>query len=93
MRVLIVVVLAGLALWQGWADWQATIGHGYAWRFTPVGQVLADAWPDGHARLVSGWQDSGPAWNPVGRTLLALPVAPLLGILAFAIWMTRRRRR
>lgn len=91
MRRLIAAILLGGALWQAAVDWQATIGQGYAYRLTPIGQVLAKAAPQAYERLVGAWKASPLLWDPVGATLMALPLALTLAALAALLWLTRRR--
>lgn len=91
-RAIALLLFAGAA-WQAAADWQATIGQGYAYRMTPIGQVLANAAPGPYDRLVAGWKASPLLWDPVGMVLMALPLAPVLGLVALLLWITRPRRR
>lgn len=93
MRGLIALLLLAAAIWRAVLDWRATIGQGHAYRTTPIGQVLADAAPGFYERLVAGWQASPLLWDPVGATVMALPLAPLLALVALIVWITRPRRR
>ena len=94
MRALLAIVLLGTAFWRAGVDWQATIGQGYAYRLDTVGGVASATWPETHAQLVAGLQQSGVplAWNPVGAFVMALPLALVLATAAYAVWVTRRRR-
>ncbi len=95
MRSLVVLILLGLGIWQAVADWRATIGQGYAYRLTPLGQVWADAAPARYESMVSVLKSSPLPllWDPIGATLLGLPLALLSIGLAGVLWVTRRRRR
>lgn len=95
MRWLFVILLLAAALWQGWADWQATIGAGYPYRMTSIGGALENADPERFAALVAAGEASTIPWlwSPVATTLLALPLALLLFAAAGVVWLTRRRRR
>ena len=95
MRVVLAVLLLGLGIWQAVADWNATIGLGYAYRLTPVGQVVADTAPDFYARLMADWQGTRVPylWNPIGRVLMALPMALVLIAPGALLVLTRRRKR
>lgn len=95
MRGALAAILMAAALWRAAVDWQATIGQGYAYRLTPIGQVFADLAPERYALVIAAWQDSGVPWfwDPIGATLVALPLALVLGGLALLVWFTRRRRR
>ena len=95
MRAVLAVVLIALGIWQAVVDWNATIGLGYAYRLTPVGQVIADAAPEFYAGLTRAGQESRVPylWDPVGRILMALPMAIVLGVPGAVLWATRKRRR
>lgn len=95
MRAILAIALMALGIWQAVADWNATIGLGYAYRLTPVGQVIADAVPEFYARLIASWQGIGIPylWDPVGRVMMALPMAIVLGVPGALLWVTRRRRK
>ncbi len=93
MRGLIAAILMAGALWQAGVDWQATIGQGYAYRLTPIGQVFANLAPETYAWLVGAWKASPLLWDPVGAVLMALPLALALAALAALVWFTRRRGR
>lgn len=92
MRLLLAFLLIAAALWRGWLDWQATIGQGYAYRLKPVGQVLADTWPQAFERFVAGVQGSSVPflWDPIGMAVFAVPLALLAALLAAGLWVTRR---
>lgn len=87
MRVAIAAILLAGALWQGWIDWRATIGEGYAYRFTSVGAALSNAFPERFAAPAEGAAGGGV------DILWATPLAPALLVLAAAAWFARRRRR
>ena len=93
MRALLVAVLIGLALWRAAVDWQATIGQGYAYRLTPIGQTLEDMAPETYAAVIGAWKATGVPylWDPIGATLMALPLALVIAALAALLWFTRRR--
>ncbi|WP_299134652.1 hypothetical protein [uncultured Amaricoccus sp.] len=94
MRGLLAAILMGLALWRAAADWQATIGQGYAYRLTPIGQVIEAAAPETYASVIGAWKATSVPylWDPVGATLMSLPLALVLAALAALVWFTRRRR-
>lgn len=91
MRVLLAAVFLAAGLWRAWVDWQATIGEGYAFRMSSIGRVLEATWPDRYAAFVAGWQARGLLWDPVGATLMALPLALVLLVIAVVLWITRPR--
>lgn len=95
MRTGFVVLLLAAAIWQGWGDWQATIGEGYAYRLTSIGTVLERASPERYAAFVAAAQSGALewAWDPVGRALMRLPLALVLLLIAGALWITRRKSR
>lgn len=94
MRTALAVLFFALAFWRAAADWIATIGQGYAYRFGTVGAVSGDRWPEAVGGFVAGLQDLGPAWtwDPVGAFLVSLPVAPLLAAIGAGFWIARERR-
>ena len=59
MRVILAVLLLGAALVLAVVDWQATIGQGYAYRFSTLGSLIQGYWPEGYARLVVSLKQSG----------------------------------
>ena len=87
VRIILIILLLALGLWQAGADWQATIGEGYAYRFTNIGEALSEIWPDRF-----GAEDEGPRSrhrlaardsdrrhaSRCGRPPLAQPPAPPL---------------
>ena len=85
-RIILLLILLGLGLWQAGADWQATIGEGYAYRFTNIGEALSEIWPDRF-----GAEDEGP--RSVTDWLLAIPIAATLLVAAGLLWLSRPRRR
>jgi hypothetical protein len=95
MRAVLVIVLVAVALWRIVADWQGTIGAGYALRLRSIGTVISEHWPESYAHLVESLQASGVpfAWNPVGAFLMALPLALIPALLAALLWVTRERSR
>ena len=95
MRTGLVVLLLAAAVWQGWVDWQATIGEGYAYRLTSIGTALQQASPERYAAFVAAGESGALAWawDPVGRTLMRLPLALVLLMIAGALWVTRRKSR
>lgn len=95
VRSTIAILLAVAATWIAAVDWRATIGQGYAYRLTSIGKALYDVLPDFTGNLVEGLQASGVPWlwDPIGETLLALPLALVLVVLAGLVWLSRRQRR
>jgi hypothetical protein len=92
MRATLTILILAAALWRAGADWQATIGQGYAYRFGTLGSLLSARWPDGYSRLVDTLARSASwAWDPVGAFLFSLPVALALAAVAATIWVTRER--
>jgi hypothetical protein len=93
MRAVLVAILALAALWRAGLDWQATIGAGYAYRLASIGKAIGNAWPESYADFVAGGERSRIpfVWDPVGETLLALPLAAVLGVLAALLWVGRAR--
>ena len=94
MRAILAVVLALLALWRVIADWQGTIGAGYAFRLRSIDLVVSEQWPLGYQQLVESLQSSGVpfAWDPVGAFVMALPLALIPALLAVILWVTRGRK-
>jgi hypothetical protein len=93
MRILLAALLMGAAFLLAIADWQATLGEGYAYRLRSIDQALAGVWPAWHARFVEGWQVHGfLLWDPVGAFLMALPLALVLAAFGMLVWVSRARR-
>lgn len=94
MRGILAAVLMGLALWQAVVDWQATIDAGYAYRLTPIDQVLTGLAPGPAGSVLGAWRGTSIPWlwDPIGATMMALPMALVLAGLAALLWVTRRRR-
>ncbi len=86
MRITLILILLGLGLWQAAADWQSTIGQGYAYRFTTFGQALAENWPTRFGTAVA-------SARPAMGWLSAIPIAATLLVLAGLLWLSRPRRR
>ena len=95
VRILIAVLLIAAAVWLGWIDWERTIGAGYAYRLTSIGAAWEEVSPESYAGTVAAWSalDMPYFWDPIGRTLLTLPLALMLAVLAALLWLTGRRRR
>jgi hypothetical protein len=91
MRLVLILLLLAAALWRAALDWAATIGQGYAFRLTSIDAALADAWPERWAGIVEAAKANG-RWDPIGATLTAVPLALVPALLAFLLWITRRRR-
>lgn len=87
LRRFLAVLLLALALWQAFVDWQATIGEGYAYRLTSIGDAVDRAWPES-AQAVQEWGSTD-----IGAALLALPLALVLVAIAALLWFSARRRR
>jgi hypothetical protein len=93
VRIALAALLLGAGLWRAALDWRATIGEGYAYRFTSIGRALEAALPDLHDRIAGLAAGSdGAWWGPAVAGLLALPLALVLIGLAALLWLTRRRR-
>lgn len=95
MRVFLMVVLLGGALWRLRLDWEATLGAGYAFRFTSIGSAIAEAYPEVFFTMANALK-GGPLdilWDPVATTLLAMPLALVLLVLSGGLWVTRSRAR
>jgi hypothetical protein len=94
MRALVVIALLAVALWRAAADWEATIGEGYAYRMSSIGDTIAEHQPQAYARLVGSIERSGVpyAWDPVGAVIMSIPLALLFAALAGLLWITRPRR-
>ena len=86
LRIFLIILLLALGLWQAAADWQATIGEGYAYRFTDIGEALSETWPDRFG-AEDGAEGSVTDW------LLAIPIAATLLVAAGLLWLSRPRRR
>jgi len=94
MRLFLAILLFGAAFWRAAADWLATIGQGYAYRFGTLGSLIQGIWPEGYTSLVVSLKASGVpyAWDPVGAVVMSLPVALVLAALGAALFVTRERR-
>lgn len=95
MRVFLMVVFLAGALWRGWLDWQATLGAGYAFRFTSIGRALADGFPEMFYAVANALK-GGPLqilWDPVATTLMAMPLALTLLVISGLLFVTRSRAR
>ena len=86
VRIILILILLAIGLWQAAADWQATIGEGYAYRFTSIGQALSETWPDRIA-VPEGAERSLTDW------LLSIPIAATLLVASGLLWLSRPRRR
>ncbi len=95
MRFIFMVFFLLAALWRAVLDWQATIGEGYAFRPKSIGAVLSDSFPTVHDGLVKFLQSTGISWlwDPVGTTILWLPLSLVLAVPALILWLTRSRGR
>jgi hypothetical protein len=93
MRAVLMILFLAAAVWRAGADWQATIGHGYAYRLGTLGSLISSHWPGPYADLVESLRRSGVpgAWNPVGAFVMSLPLALLFLALAASVWLARRR--
>lgn len=93
MRTALAVLILLAAAWQLGADWKATIGQGYAFRPGTGGAIMAAHWPEGHARLIGGFD--GGVGRAVRDFLFALPAALLFAAAGYGLWISRpagRRR-
>ena len=86
MRIAIALLLAALALVQAWFDWGATIGEGYAYRFTSIGAALRRASP-----ATASWLVENAPW--FWSLIAVLPLALVLFGVAALVWLSGRRRR
>ena len=61
MRMIFATILIAAALSRAAIDWQATIGHGYAYRFGTLGDLVGGRWPQGLAGVVDALRgERGP---------------------------------
>jgi len=95
MRVILIFVFAGIALWRAAVDWHATIGAGYAYRPGTFGGLASSYWPTAYARMVDTLQHGAVpyAWNPLGAVFMSIPVALFFLTLAGWLWLGRPRQR
>jgi hypothetical protein len=95
MRLFLMVVFLVATVWRLGVDWQATIGHGYAFRLGTLGGMISAHWPGPYASLVESLRSCGipGAWNPMGALIMSMPVALVLLALAATAWMARPRER
>jgi predicted membrane protein len=91
MRTILAVLILFGAAWRIGADWQATIGQGYAFRPDSIGALVAARWPESHARLLATLGDG--LGQAVGGFVLALPAALVLAAFGCGLWITRARGR
>lgn len=93
MRAGLTIILLAAALWRAGLDWQATIGQGYAYRLSTIGNLFSARWPERYGNLVEGLKRSGLpwAWDPAGAFLMSLPLALMIALLAAVFWLTRPR--
>jgi hypothetical protein len=94
MRIFLAVLLLGTALVLAVVDWQATIGQGYAYRFSTLGTMIQGYWPEGYVRLVVSLKASRVPylWDPIGAIVMSLPVSLVLATVGAALFVTRERR-
>lgn len=92
IRMFAAILLLTAAFWRAAVDWQSTIGNGYAYRFTSIGAMIQNFWPDEFESMKVFWRSSGIpyAWDPVGATVMAAPVAAVLALCAGLIWLSSR---
>jgi hypothetical protein len=95
MRAVLMFLFLGAAVWRAGADWQATIGQGYAYRLGTMGSLISSYWPRPYADLVESLQRSGVpgAWDPVGAFVMSVPLALIFLFLAATVWLARPRER
>ena len=95
MRLIAVFVLIALALWRAAIDWRATIGEGYAYRLTSISEAALETWPEQAAEKLASWEARNLpiVWDPLGSTLIGMPLALVPAILAFIVWVSRPRSR
>lgn len=95
MRIIFMLAFLGTALWRAFLDWQATIGEGYAFRPKSIGAVLSDSFPTAHDAIVKFLQSTGISWlwDPVGTTILWLPLSLVLAVPGIILWFTGSRGR
>jgi hypothetical protein len=95
MRTVLAILLFILAFWRAALDWRATIGAGYAYRPTTIGDLAGERWPEATFGFVAALRNSGIgwAWDPVGAFALSLPFAPVLAMLGTMLWIARRRQQ
>jgi hypothetical protein len=95
MRIFLAAILLGGALLLAALDWQATIGQGYAYRFSTLGTLIQGYWPEGYMSLVVSLKQSGVpfAWDPVGAIVMSIPVALVLAAVGAGLVVTRERAR
>lgn len=86
MRLVIILLLAAVAIWRAAVDWQATIGAGNAYRLSSLGDSLSGIFPD--SSFLHGIAGTTP-----GGAVLSLPLALVLSIIAWALWLSRPRQR
>jgi hypothetical protein len=94
MRLILAILLLLAALVLAGIDWQATIGQGYAYRFSTLGTMLQGYWPEGYFRLVAGLKASRIPylWDPIGAIVLSIPVSIFLGAIGAGLLATREKR-
>ncbi len=80
MRILIALILFGLAAWRAVIDWQNTIGEGAAYRLANIETVWAELSPITHEAWMPRLQEAQTPilWSPLGETLMTLPAALVL---------------
>lgn len=93
MRAVVVVALALAALLRAGVDWYGSTGQGVPYRLASIGQAMEANWPKTYLQLVTGWQQTQVPilWDPIGQTILSIPLALLLAFLGGVLWLTRAR--
>jgi hypothetical protein len=83
------VLLVLCAVYRSWIDWQGTISVGNAFRFSSIGEVWFQNYPESLQliqpaieRHIAEW-----LWDPVLLTILQWPAALVLVALATVLWI------
>lgn len=94
MRTMFALVFFILSGWRAYIDWQGTAGQGEDLALASTQAVWQGLSPGSLAQVVT-WTRSVEAlpelWDPGFVTLLSLPLAPLLLVVALFFFVIRRK--
>ena len=94
MWALLALIFFGLSLWRGYVDYTLTLGKGEAYRMASVETVWSELSPGSYDTYFPMLRDTEVPilWDPVGLSLMAAPLAPVLFIIAVFFYAIRKKR-